>query len=556
MRTKYIFVIALLFMILFSASIPVYATYAKKTQPTELEKQLFDKMFARLEKHDQLIEVKVDDVKKSLSQPVKIFFPCATIRDRDVESVTIDVSTQFVGFDESLAKQHKEGILGATYIWDCKVVRDAYTMTIECTNMLMLNPNFMIKEETENDERKVIAMTENEMILYHEFLHGQLMINAMEDSNDALGWRADACRSFANNNNEIDFSAADPEHKIISGLGVKYLSKLIEQSGGIVIVNKIGKEVGTQKFTQVVARYEELGKLAKSNFLVFARTENLEGTEILVSNEKRTISVSGMLHDPQNGGTVMMFIMPKIGTSNVRIELNVDDPVKSAGSEFVFNAKLQNLQTISITGSIRLSIDGSSIGSKEFSVPAGKAAIVAFTWYSNDTKPSMHFAKVNGLDNVSNEVAVMTFDRLVSATVKGDVLVADQSVVDSKTGKKVTVARPDRISATMMLGDAKADFKLVAPNGTLVIGKAGLVDHATNQVKIVEVGGHALIVKYTDLNQKLRFLAVKSAKNMPLPEGEWLMKAVDISGHDADVKIRYYASYVKTQLSINSVVGT
>ncbi len=555
MRTKYLIVIALLFMILFSASIPVYATIAKRTQPTEVEKQLFEKIFARLEKHGQLIETKIDDVKKSLSEPVKIFFPCASIRDRVVQSVSIDVSTQFVGFDESLAKQHKEGILGATYMWDCKVVTDRYTMTIECTNMLMLNPSFMIIEDSERDERKIIAMAENEMILYHEFLHGQLMINAMKDSSDALGWRADACKFFDSNNNEIDFSAADPEHKIIPGLQMKYLSKLIEQSGGIIVDKTISKEVGTQKFTQVVVRFEELGKLAKSNFFVFSRTDNLEGAEVLVSDEKQTISVSGKLQDPQNDGTVRMFIMPKIGASNIRIELNVDEPVKSTGSEFVFNAKLQNLQTISIDGSVRLIIDGSSVGSKGFSVPAGKAATVAFTWYGNDTKPSMHLVKVEEVDNVSNEVTVMTFDRLVSATVKGDILVADQSVVDSKTGKKITVARPDRISATMMVGDAKADFRLVAPNGTLVIGKTGLVDHATNQVKIIEVGGYALIVKYTDLNEKLRFLAVKSAKNVPLPEGEWLVKAVDISGHDADVKIKYYASYVKTQVSINSVVG-
>jgi len=59
-----------------------------------------------------------------------------------------------------------------------------------------------------------------------------------------------------------------------------------------------------------------------------------------------------------------------------------------------------------------------------------------------------------------------------------------------------------------------------------------------------------------DLNEKLRFLAVKGAKSEPLQEGEWEMKAVDISGQDADVKIRYYASYVETLASMDSIVGS
>ena len=345
MHTKYLVVIALVFMILFSASVPVYASHARKTQPTEIEKRLFDKIFERLEKHDGLIETKVDDVKKSLSEPLKIFFSCRAIKGKAVESVTIDVSTQFVGFDERLAEQHKEGMLGGIYIWDCKAVKDSYTLTIQCTNLFMLNPSFVVKEEIESKEKRLIAMAENEMILYHELLHGQLMMNAMNDSNDALSWRTDACRFFYNNDNEIDYSASDSEHKIISELEMKYLSKLIEQSNGIVIVKTIGKEVGTKRFTQVIANFEELGNLADAGFFVFARTINLEGADILVSKEGQTVSVSATLQDPQKDGIVRMFIMPKSGVSNVRIELDVDDAVKSVGSEFVFTARVQNLQT-------------------------------------------------------------------------------------------------------------------------------------------------------------------------------------------------------------------
>jgi hypothetical protein len=202
---KYLFSIWIIFMLLFSASIPVYASHVKRTEPTADEKRFFDKIFERLEKHDKLLDTNIDDVKRSLTEPMQIFFSCRGISGKSVESVTIDISTQFISFDEEVAGRHVEGMLGGMYVWDCKAVKNSYTMTIECKNLLMLNPSFMVREETEINEKKIISMAENEVMMYHEFLHGQLLINAMDDSSDALGWRKDACRFFANNGNVIDY---------------------------------------------------------------------------------------------------------------------------------------------------------------------------------------------------------------------------------------------------------------------------------------------------------------------------------------------------------------
>lgn len=546
MHVKYLIAISLAFMILFSASIPVYASHTRRVQPTEDERRLFEKIFDRLEAHDEMIDTKIADVKDSLSKPVKIFFSCRSINTRSVQSVTIDVSTQFVSFDEKLAEQHREGMLGGVYIWDCKAVKDSYSLTIECTNMLMLNPTFIVKEETETGEKRLIAMAENEMTLYHEFLHGQLMINAMKDNSDALGWRADACRFFADNGNLVDYSPSDSSHEIISTLELEYLAKLIEQRRGALIFKTIDNQVGAGRFTQVMADFEELGELVELGFFVFARTVNLEGVEVLVSKEAQTVSVSASLQDQENDAIVRMYIMPRMSFSDARIELEVDDAVKSVGSEFVFTAKVHNTQTTDLQGSVTLFIDGSMIGGKQLNLPAGRTLAVEFTWGSADEKPSMHSVKVDGFGSASNEVNLMTFDKLLSATVRSDDIVAEQTVIDPNTGKQITVARPNRISATIMVGETESGINLVAPDGTLVIGKEGLVNKVSNRVNLVEVGGETLIVKYTDLNAKLRFFAVKSTMDKPLQEGEWLMKAVDIAGQDADLKIRYYASYVKT----------
>ncbi|MGH9877612.1 MAG: hypothetical protein ACRD5H_08235, partial [Nitrososphaerales archaeon] len=161
-----------------------------------------------------------------------------------------------------------------------------------------------------------------------------------------------------------------------------------------------------------------------------------------------------------------------------------------------------------------------------------------------DKEPSIHSAKVDGYSKVSNEVSIITFDRLVSAITQSDVVIAEQSVIDTRTGKEVIVAKPERISA-IISSDIEDDVRLFAPDGTLIIGKEGLVDVGENE-KLIEVGGQTLAVIYTDLNEKLRFLSVKSVQGLPLSEGEWVMKAVDVTGLDRDAKIKYYISYNKT----------
>jgi hypothetical protein len=541
---KYLFSIWIIFMLLFSASIPVYASHVKRTEPTADEKRFFDKIFERLEKHDKLLDTNIDDVKRSLTEPMQIFFSCRGISGKSVESVTIDISTQFISFDEEVAGRHVEGMLGGMYVWDCKAVKNSYTMTIECKNLLMLNPSFMVREETEINEKKIISMAENEVMMYHEFLHGQLLINAMDDSSDALGWRKDACRFFANNGNVIDYSPSDAEHNIIAGLEINLLSKLIEQNDGILLVKTIDKERGTKQFTELIAKFEELGDLADRGFFVFARTINLDGGEVLVSTEMRTVSISAVLHDPQKDGVVRMFIMPKASASNARIELEVDDAVKSLRSEFVFTARVHNMQKTDIVGNVMLIIDGLKIGGKDLNVPGNQALTVAFTWRSNDKEPSMHSANVEGFSRVSNEVSVITFDRLVSATVQSDVVITEQSVIDSRTGEEVIVARPERISA-IISSDIEHDIRLFAPDGTLIIGKEGLLDAEENE-KLIEVGEQTLAVMYIDLNEKLRFLSVKSGQGLPLSQGEWAIKSVDKVGQDTDARIKYYASYSKT----------
>lgn len=544
---RHFIILTIAAMILFSSSIPVYASHIKIKEPTADEKRLFDKILARLASHSNLMKVQVGDVERSFSEPVKISFPCRSFSPQGVDSVSVSVKTQFTGFDPELAEKHTTVLLGGMYVWDCAAVKDRYTLTIECSNMMMLNPSFMIKEETETDEKKTVATAENEMTLYHEFLHGELMIDAMKDLNDSAGWRKSACSFFANNNNKIDYGPSDGDHKIISNLELDYLAKATSQNGGKLILTTIKREnVGRSEFTQVVATFDELGAIAKRGFFVFARVINMKSAEIVVSEEKRTVSIKGSLEDPGSDGAVRLFVLPKTGAPNIKLDLSVDDALKSIDSEFVFTVRLQNQQSIDTSGTIRLGIDGSIVADKDVNIPANGAEDVKFVWKSNDMKASKHIAKIDGFGSASNEVTVFTFDRLQSKTVRSGSIVTDQIFADPDTNERISVARPSRISGTIIIDDNdNTEVRLTAPDGTAVIGKNALVSSVESRAHIVTVAGETLVVKYTELNERLWFFAVKTAlSDVPLPSGEWSIRAVDSDGNDANTRIRYYVSYI------------
>ncbi len=548
MYAKHLIAFAIAAMILFSSSVPVYASHIKKMEPTADEKRLFEKIFARLNVHASMMQVPIDDVKKSLSEAVKIFFSCRSLNYKDVDTVSVSVSTQFASFDPSLAEKHKTGILSGLYVWDCKAVKDRYSLTIECVNTLMLNPDFLSKEEVETNERKIIAMAENEMVLYHEFLHAELMIDAMKDVSDGSGWRKNACNFFADNNNELDYAPSDGDHKIISTLELDFLAKLIEQKNGMMVTKTIDrKSVGSGEFEQVVATFDELGVIAKNPFYVFARAVNIEDVEILVSAEKETIAISGYLRDAGSDGIARLFVIPRTTFSSVKIELSVDDALKSKGSEFVFTARVQNQQDSYVSGVIRLGIDGMVVASQEVDLPANSEKKITFTWKSNDVIPAKHVAAIDGFDNASNEVTVFTFDKLESKTVRSSGTVADRAIIDPDTNEIISIVRPNRITAMIIAGsnDDNIEVQLMAPHGTTVIGKNALVIDVGSRVNIVKVNGQTLAVKYTELNERLLFFAVKTTvSDLPLPSGEWSIKTIGSDGNDADTRIKYYVNYV------------
>ncbi|MEM2760693.1 MAG: hypothetical protein QXU32_12290 [Nitrososphaerales archaeon] len=545
MYRGYLFAALLAFMILFSSSVPVYASHMMIKEASADEKRLFEKVLARLEHHSSIMQVQIDDVKKTLAEPIKIFFSCRSFKEKQVESVSISVRTHLASFDQTVAEKHASGVLSGVYMWDCAAVKDRYTLTIECVNKLMLNPAFLIKEETETDESKIIAMVENEVVLYHEFLHGELMINAMNDASDSMGWRKDACTFFGSNDNKIDYAPSDGEHKVISAIELDYLARRVNEEGGKMIIKSIEMEdVGGREFTQLIATFDELGPIAKRAFFVFARGINLVSAEVLVSMERGTVSIKGLLDDPSKNGIVRVFVIPKTNAPYVTLYLTVDDIVKASGSTFVFTVNVQNLQRNDVSGVLRLGINGFVVATKEVSLPANGMENVRFVWESIAINASKHVATIDGFNTASNEVTFYTFNRFQSITVHGNGVVTEQTIIDAETGNRILVAKPSRISGTAIV-NGDMELRLIAPDGTAVIGKDALIKAPRFTVDTINIAGTRLILKYTELNDRILFFAVKPANSdVALPSGTWSVRAVDADGNDADTRIKYYVNYV------------
>jgi hypothetical protein len=195
--------------------------------PTKREQDLYNQLLAEFTKLD-IQKKDVSDVINTFDKPLIVTFPC---NSTDTNNLVVNVvKTRLARFDEAQAHQG-DLITGGTYTWQCQITTQEGKITNDCNNELKLNPD-LLTNGTGVDPR--VHQVENLVILYHEFLHGQLMINAIKSSDK---WKQDVCNKSPNEN--IDYSYADGTHKIINPLQTEFASKLVENEGGQLIIKEI-----------------------------------------------------------------------------------------------------------------------------------------------------------------------------------------------------------------------------------------------------------------------------------------------------------------------------
>jgi len=204
--------------------IPAFGIYEL---PTKREQDLYNQLLAEFTKLD-IQKKDVSDVLSTFDKPLVVTFPC---NSTDTNNLVVNViKTRLARFDETQAHQG-DLITGGTYTWQCQITTQEGKVTNDCNNDLRLNPD-LLTNGTGIDPR--VHQVENLVILYHELLHGQLMIDAIKSSDK---WKQDVCNKSPDRN--IDYSYADGSHKIINPLQEQFAEKLVENEGGKLIISQI-----------------------------------------------------------------------------------------------------------------------------------------------------------------------------------------------------------------------------------------------------------------------------------------------------------------------------
>lgn len=277
---------------MFANLVPAFGTYSP---PTEQEQYLYKKLLEEFQKIN--VQKKyVADVLNTFDKPLIISFPCdGTDKNELVVNV---VKTKLAKFNQTQA--HGDGVvLGGTYTWQCTVTTSEGKITMDCDNELALNPD-VLSQDSKRDPR--IQRVEKLVILYHELLHGQLMVDAIKSSEN---WRNDVCNKSAEET--IDYSYSDKDHKIIAPLQADFASQLVSMTGGIMLVQEIKPE-GTDDgaFTKKLGNLSDYPKFKDSGIQVTLRGSNLINTKFLSPNSD--IILSGNLLNKTQSGIAWIYI--------------------------------------------------------------------------------------------------------------------------------------------------------------------------------------------------------------------------------------------------------
>ncbi len=316
--------------------------------PTKQEQSLFSQLLGQFEKVD-VPKKDVTDVIQTLGKPLIISFPC---NSNDTNNfVVAAITTRLAKFDETTV--HEDQIIGGSYTWDCLVTTEAGKVTLQCNNKLRLNPDVLLNETGVDPP---VHQVENDVVLYHEFLHGQLMIDAIKST---ATWRHEICNKAPQET--IDYLYADPDHKLINPLQSSFASELMEHQGGEVITKYLLPNE-TQKgiFDITVFKISDYPQL-RNGGKVTLRAVNIDDTKFGTAGN--TVFLNGTLVNKTELGIAWFYVSGLKNSTNTQYSFSSVGAKRIAGlwanghvADSDFYNLLQNMtgQTLYGKGTIQI----------------------------------------------------------------------------------------------------------------------------------------------------------------------------------------------------------
>lgn len=268
-------------------------------QPSIAEQKMFNNLLKEFLKLDVNRE-DVSGILDTFEKPEVVTFPCD--KDDVNELVVNVVETRLAGF--TIPEEHEGSVIvGGTYSWQCKITTSSKgIITMDCDNTLKLNPDVINPNEKRDPRSQEV---DNLVIIYHELLHGQLMLDAISSSQE---WRNDVCNKTTED--KIDYSYSDKEHIIIDPLQQDFASEVINQKGGLFFLEEINPtETQNGDFSRKITSRMEHNQLANSGIKVSYRGINTN--DLAVTFPQDDIIISGTLKDDTKSGQVWLFAFPE-----------------------------------------------------------------------------------------------------------------------------------------------------------------------------------------------------------------------------------------------------
>ena len=266
------------------------------------------KMFKNLLDDFLKLDIDREDVSGILStfeKPQIVTFPCNV---EDVNNLVVNViETRHAGF--TIPEDHEGNVvLGGTYSWQCKITTSSKgIITMDCDNILKLNPDVIVPNENKDPRSHEI---DNLIIIYHELLHGQLMLDAISSSQE---WRNDVCNKTTED--KIDYSYSDKQHIVIDPLQEKFADQLVSKKDGVFFLEEIspGETQNGEFSKKITSRFDHI-QLAYSGIKVTYRGINTNDLTVTFPNDD--VTISGTLNDETKPGKIWLYAFPEPTSSN------------------------------------------------------------------------------------------------------------------------------------------------------------------------------------------------------------------------------------------------
>lgn len=268
--------------------------------PAPVERQNFQIQLDRLQTHAVLFPKNLNEAIKSLTDSLVFTFDCP--ETAKVRQVSIKITTRQIKWDTDLRVNYERVAAppgaAAYYIWRPKIIIKNREKHVVADNFIMLDSD----TTTQRERSALLRSLVGETVLYHEFLHGQLLIDAMFEK----AWRDKAC------NCDFDLEPADASHEQIPELVLAYFENLaaLERQLYAVHVPARAENDSTGNFEVVIASTGILAKKTRWESYCPERS-NVEPASFHIRIKNESIVASGKLIDSKKKGFVLVYFTPE-----------------------------------------------------------------------------------------------------------------------------------------------------------------------------------------------------------------------------------------------------